>query len=150
MSTTSIITFADFEQMRETPGKQELIDGELIEIPPAKYRHMDISKRVFMRLSSGPVGKRAYFEMGYRIGSGWLVPDVSVTRPNQVVTDYLIGSPALAVEILSPDNRASLVARKLNLYLAEGAEEVWVIDPAKRTMSVHRSTQDGQIGRAHV
>ena len=143
-STTSLMSFAEFEQMPEAPGKQELIDGELIEMPPAKLRHMEISRLVFARLFSGTAGTRTFFELGYRIGGGWLLPDVSVTRHDQEVhNDYLIGSPELAVEVLSPGNRKSRIERKITLYFAEGAEEVWVIDPSKRTMMVYRSSQDG-------
>jgi len=149
MSTTSLLTFADFEQLQDAPGKQELLDGELIEMPPAKFRHMIISERIFALLRSGASGKLAHIEMGYRIGRGWLQPDVSVTRPAQEITDdYLIGSPELAVEVLSPRNRASHIERKLTLYFAEGAAEVWVIDPSNQTMLVYRATPEGAIRTA--
>ena len=145
-STTALMTFAEFEQMPEAPGKQELIDGELIEMPPAKLRHMEVSTRVLMHLRSGTPGVLAFHELGYRIGGGWLQPDVSVRRRDQEVhNDYLIGSPELVVEVLSPSNRKSRIERKITLYFAEGAEEVWVIDPSKRTMSVYRASQDGLL-----
>ena len=143
-STTALMTFAEFEQMPEVPGKQELIDGELIEMPPAKVDHMDVSKRVYAHLFSGTAGIRAYFELGYRIGGGWLQPDVSVRRRDREISSgYAMGSPELAVEVLSPGNRKPRIERKITLYFAEGAEEVWVIDPSKRTMSVYRASQDG-------
>lgn len=146
MNPTSTLTFADLEQMPEAPGKQELIDGELIELPPAKIRHMIVSERVYDILRSGAVGNRAHIEMGYRIAGGWLVPDVSVTRRNQETSDdYYLRSPELAVEILSPTNKASYIERKLKLYFEEGAEEVWVINPSKLTMHVHRHTPTGVI-----
>jgi Uma2 family endonuclease len=34
MSTTTLMTFAEFEKLPQLPGKQELIDGELILMPP--------------------------------------------------------------------------------------------------------------------
>ena len=143
-STIALMTFAEFEQMPEAPGKQELIDGELFELPPAKVRHTNISKRVFIHLLAGTAGIRANHERGYRIGRGWLQPDVSVThRDQEISNDYTMGSPELAVEVLSPSNRKSRIERKITLYFAEGAEEVWVIDPSKRTMMVYRSSQDG-------
>ncbi len=146
MSTTALITFAQFEQMPEAPGKQELIDGELIEMPPARLRHMIVSQRVFAQLRLGVGVDLAFIETGYRIGRGWLVPDASVAHPNQEIDDgYFSGSPVLAVEVLSPDNRASRIARKLTLYFAEGAEEVWVIDPSNRTMTICRTGTDGVV-----
>ena len=148
MIATSLITFAEFEQMPDTPGKQELIDGELIEMPHAEFRHTILSERIFDIFRSGSPGKRAHHEMGYRIGRGWLVPDVSVTRPKQEVNKYLIGSPELAVEVVSPSNRPSYIQRKLAHYLAEGAEEVWVIDPIKCKMSVYRTGPEGVVRTA--
>ena len=42
-------------------------------------------------------------EGGYRIGDGWLIPDVSVLWPGQtVVGDYLAGSPMVAIGVHSP------------------------------------------------
>ena len=116
-STTALMTFAEFEQMPEAPGKQELIDGELIEMPPAKVIHMEVSERVFIHLRSGTAGTRAHIEWGYRIGGGWLQPDVSVARQGQEVCGgYAMGSPELAVEVLSPANRKSRIERKIALF----------------------------------
>ncbi len=140
------MTFAEFEQVPDTPFKQELIDGELIEFPPNTYRHSIISERVYLQLRAGAPGKRAHHGMGYRIGGGWLRPNVSVTRPKQeAADDYLIGSPALAVEILTDRHLALHFERKLALYFAEGAEEIWVIDPSNRAMSVYRTTPEGVL-----
>ena len=34
--STSLLTFEEFEQLPDDPGKLELLDGELIRLPPAK------------------------------------------------------------------------------------------------------------------
>ena len=142
----SLMTFEEFEQMPDAPGKQELIDGELIELPPAKYSHSIVAERIYFHLRSGAAGARVHHEFGYRIGGGWLQPDVSITRRDQKIdNDYLIGSPELAVEVLSPGNRSSHIERKIKLYFAQGAEEVWVVDPSKRTISICHPGQDGVL-----
>jgi len=33
-ATTKLLTFEEFEQLPDAPGKRELLDGELIEWPP--------------------------------------------------------------------------------------------------------------------
>ena len=53
----------------------------------------------------------------------------------------------VAVEILSPDDRATAVARKVAGYLRAGTRAVWVLDPDSRTLVVH--TRDG-IARLHT
>ncbi len=47
-------------------------------------------------------------------------------------------APDLAVEILSPSDRASEVAAKVHDWLAAGCRLVWVIDPENVTVTVHR------------
>lgn len=49
------------------------------------------------------------------------------------------GPPDLAVEIVSPSNKASEIAEKVVDYLSAGVRQVWVIDPPARTASVHRA-----------
>jgi Uma2 family endonuclease len=50
MSTTALMTFAEFEKLPETPGKQELVNGRLITMPPPENKHSVVSKRIFRLL----------------------------------------------------------------------------------------------------
>jgi Uma2 family endonuclease len=144
MNTTSLLTFAEFEQLPETPGKRELVDGEVIEVPPPKFTHTRIARRFFDLLRNSSHADRVWPEAGYRIGGGWLQPDVSISWEHQrVENDYLIGSPMLAVEVLSPSNTAADVDRKLTLYFTEDAGEVWVVALQHRTMTVYRRDVPG-------
>lgn len=52
------------------------------------------------------------------------------------------GAPDLAVEVLSPDDRAGQVSEKICAWLAAGAKEVWVVDPKPRSVTIHRSETD--------
>jgi hypothetical protein len=56
-------------------------------------------------------------------------PDDAVAVP--------IGSPTVAVEILSPDDRRADVDHKIATYLAAGTAAVIVVDPPAGTMTVH-------------
>jgi Uma2 family endonuclease len=143
MSTAAVMTFAQFEHLPEAPGKRELIDGEVFQILPPLYRHTRIAKRLYDLLAGSAFGDRVLQEAGYRIGGGWLQPDVSVTQPNQALeSDYLMGAPSLAIEILSPRNTAAEIERKLTLYFPEGADEVWVIAPGHRSFSAYRRVEN--------
>ena len=139
MGATTLLTFEQFEQLPEAIGKRELIDGEVIEMPPPKFRHTKVAQRLYDTLRAAAPGERTLQEAGYRIGGGWVQPDVSVMRTNHPLdAGYLIGAPALAIEILSPRNTAGQIERKLTLYFSEGADEVWVADPDKGSMTVYR------------
>jgi len=137
-----LMTFAEFEQLPDEPGKRELIDGEVIELPPPRLNHSRISQWFFELLRTVLPASRVLHEGGYRIGGGWLQPDASVMQPDQKVENgYAIGSPMLAIEVLSPSNTALQIDRKLALYFEEGAREVWVVNPKRRSMTAYRNTQ---------
>jgi Uma2 family endonuclease len=43
----TLLTFEEFEQLPDQPGKQELVRGELIELPPAEYKHHLVADRIY-------------------------------------------------------------------------------------------------------
>jgi Uma2 family endonuclease len=139
MSATTLLTWEQFLELEETAGKQELLDGELISSPPAKMNHMEIAQRIYDLLKSIPHGYRVWIESGYRLRRGWLVPDVSLTRPDHPVADgWMQGAPVIAIEVVSPTNRPAHIDKKTAVCLEEGATEVWVVHPENRSMSVFR------------
>ncbi len=48
------------------------------------------------------------------------------------------GVPILAVEILSPSDTTEEINDKIDLYIAAGVKQVWIVDPHFRTVRVHR------------
>ena len=79
-----------------------------------------------------------------------VAPDVAFARAldrNRDRTKYNPGSPTLAVEVVSPNDRESKVARKVLEYLDAGAERVWVVRPESRTVTVHRPNGDSHTYR---
>jgi Uma2 family endonuclease len=145
----TLLTFGEFERMPEQPGKQELIRGELIELPPAKLKHDRIGRRFFKWLDAVLAemkveGVRKSFgevciETGYKMpNNGWYIPDVSITHARQIEGEYFEGSPALAIEIVSESNTAKAIGTKVQDYLAFGALQVWVVYPERRQMFIHQ------------
>ena len=148
------LTFEEFEFLPDQPGKRELLSGELIELPPAKRKHNEIAKRLFLRLFSILTELHAheeavklgdvYQEMGYLFPDGsWLQPEVSITHAGQKAVDYYLGSPVLAVEVVSESNSADEIAGKVEVFLLNGAAEVWILYPNRQQMWVY-----GREGRA--
>jgi Uma2 family endonuclease len=60
---------------------------------------------------------------------------------------HILIAPDLAVEVLSPNDLAYEVDAKVQEYLNAGVHLVWVINPATRTVRVHRATGPGTILR---
>jgi Uma2 family endonuclease len=52
------------------------------------------------------------------------------------------GAPDLAVEIWSRGNKRKDMAEHVALYLRTGSRLVWVVDPQRRTVTVHRPNHE--------
>jgi Uma2 family endonuclease len=143
MATRTLLSDEEFLALPDTPGKQELLDGELIELPPAKYFHSELAQRLMWLLITVVDKSRIWIEVAYWMRKGrWLIPDLSVRWPDQGKKDgWFKGSPMIAIEIASRGNTAEELELKTALYLEQGAAEVWIVYPKTRTMVISR--QDG-------
>jgi Uma2 family endonuclease len=146
MGTTTLLSFEEFERLPDEPGKVELLDGELIQLPPAKLIHMEVARRIHVLLmravdkagTSAKLGE-VYFETGYKFSArAWLQPDVSIPYRDQPRGDYFESAPALAVEVISESNTAAQMARKVKIYLTNGSAEVWLVYPNTRSVWIYR------------
>lgn len=57
--------------------------------------------------------------------------------PAEGLSGFVAEAPDLAVEVLSPDDRPRAVQEKIGHYLAAGTRLVWVVDPRRRSVTVH-------------
>ena len=153
MASTTLLTFEEFERLPDSPGKRELLDGELIEMPPAKKGHAKIQRRID-RLLSPYVLERGlgdvYIEAGFKLGERhWVQPDVSFVSTTQDEAgdpeEYFEGAPRLAIEVISKANTAESVDRKIARYFEYGCEEVWVFYPKTRRTWVYRRNNPAAI-----
>jgi Uma2 family endonuclease len=67
MGTKTLLTIEEFLNLTDRPGKQELLDGELISLPPAKRSHMEIAKRLFELFRTVTDSSRVWFETAYQL-----------------------------------------------------------------------------------
>ncbi|HTH49044.1 MAG TPA: Uma2 family endonuclease [Candidatus Limnocylindria bacterium] len=150
---TPLLTFEEFERLPDQPGKCELLNGELVQLPPAELLHNRISHWIYKILDAAVTdahGRGAaselgevFHEMGYKLSrNAYLQPDVSITHARQAEGKYLGGAPAIAIEIVSPSNLARHLDRKTDLYFEFGAREVWRIYPDTRRAIIHTGCTD--------
>ena len=83
-------------------------------------------------------------ETGFRITGNpdtVLAPDAAFIRKERIGENmpdgYFPGPPDLAVEVLSPNDRAGDVLAKVQNWLAAGCASVWVVDPKTRTVMAY-------------
>ena len=58
---------------------------------------------------------------------------------------WLNAAPALAVEISSPTDRLTDIDEKVDLYLAAGSQLVWVVNPRRQSVTIHRPAAPGSV-----
>lgn len=129
--------------------RYELVDGRLVVSEPPGMTHGGITVNFAMLLGTfvrqHRLG-RVYGEAGYVLRRGPDTvrgPDLTFVRRDrlpapEVAHRFYEGAPDLAVEIVSPGDRAGEIARTVAGYLAAGTRLVWVVYPARRTVVAHR------------
>ena len=75
-------------------------------------------------------------ELTHRLGDRLIQPDVSVARAED--GPYPQRGPRLAVEVLSAGNSWPEMRVKAERYLAFGTQMVWLVDPRRRVVELHR------------
>jgi Uma2 family endonuclease len=78
-----------------------------------------------------------------------VMPDVGFVRkermPKPIPKKYLPLAPDLAVEVISPNDKAKEIREKIEVYLAYNTEIVWVVYPASERVDVYRATDKSHI-----
>ena len=144
-------TEADLLAQPEDGNKYELVDGE-IRVSPGGTRHSHVGAQIVGRLLAFVNQRRLGFvfgsDIGYRLPGGNVrSPDASYVSAGRFPQDRLPDefadlAPDLAIEVVSPGDRARHVLDKVGEYLEAGTRLVWVIDPRKGKATAHRSLSD--------
>jgi Uma2 family endonuclease len=95
------------------------------------------------------LGEAFSSEIGYRLTTNpdtVRVPDVAFLSNERLaaageVTRYFPGSPDLVVEIISPNDLYTEVDQKVIEWLEHGARLVFVVNPRRRVVIIHRPGQ---------
>ena len=148
------MTVEEFENLPDSPYRQELIKGELLTMPPPNFLHGVIVANLAILLGhhikANGLGHLCA-ETGYKLESDpdtVLGPDVSFVskeRVDEAGDGYYQGPPDLAIEVLSPGDRKGYVERKLAVYLETGTRSVWLVNPRRRTVEVVTSLDNRRM-----
>lgn len=124
----------------------ELIDGEIVPMPPKGNQH-EVIKAALIRVFV--TGATAEFRIAvesslYLDERTFMEPDLCL-YPKRILPEDVAGSDvALAIEVASSSMPYDL-GLKAGIYARYGVQELWVVDAASRATWVHRGTDaDGQ------
>lgn len=146
---------ATVDDLYHVEGKAELVNGELVLMAAAGYRHGRVALRIAASL----------LEYECRTGRGHALPDnvgFIVDLPHrrsfspdaafatQVVTDTLVdGAPVFAVEVRSQDDYGLSAERAMEQkradYFSAGTQVVWDVDTIRdQAVRVYRASDPAQ------
>ena len=137
------------QQLFEMPDQErfELVQGELVPMSPPGFDHgcivLDVAAVLREFVQAGKLGLVAV-EAGFCVSHDpdtVRSPDVAFVRAERIppggVRAFFQGAPDLAIEVISPSDRASEVISKAQDWLQSGCTVVWVIDPETKTVTVY-------------
>lgn len=150
---TKLITADEFLAWCSRPenddGHFELVRGEVIQTSAPTRIHGVVSANIACHLSSYCRMHGGYITIN---DAGTLLerdpdtvrgPDVAYFTDAETFEDlhpkYGEHPPLLAVEVLSPNDRASKVLRKIDDYVNNGVLLVWLIDPEEKTVRISKA-----------
>lgn len=156
MSTKTLLTAEDLWKIVADGSRYELSRGELVPMTPVGIPHSAIVVRIAKLLSNYVDEKRLGLvgtEGGFRLCQNpdtLRAPDIAFISRERLEREgmppkFADFPPDLAVEVLSPDDTASEILRKVDEYLAASVPLVWVVDPTIEKVTVYRSLQDIKV-----
>jgi Uma2 family endonuclease len=139
------VTYEEWLRMPEVnDAVEEVVNGEIRIMPPAKWNHTRVVRRVRRLLEAHLDDTRAEVHdsvFGLIIRKSPLtsrIPDIAVFAAGTVIEQdgYIHSAPQLLVEVLSPANTCRERAEKLEDYAFLGVPEVWIVSPEARTVEI--------------
>jgi Uma2 family endonuclease len=156
MATQRAMTADELLHYSHEPFRTELIAGRLVEMEPAGALHGAVAARICRLLSNHVLahglGEVFGAETGYVLATDpdtVRAPDASYVSRDRVEAlggipnEFWPGPPDLAFEVTSPGDRRAEVQSKTRSWLHAGTRAVVVVDPRRRTATVHRP--DGSV-----
>jgi Uma2 family endonuclease len=106
--------------------------GQIIVNPPIALLHAKRADKLIAALRACLPQWQVWPEVGVHTSDGVKAPDIAVASPQFVeATDargFLVRAPEICIEVMSPPNTWEEMRHKALLYIASGAQEVWICD----------------------
>ncbi len=131
--------------------RAELIDGQIYDMAPPSRSHQKLLHffdRTIGNYIQAKQGTCEIYPAPFAVflkndGQNYVEPDISVIcDPSKLDEKGCHGAPDWILEIVSPGSRQMDYYKKLFLYHMAGVREYWVVDPAKKLITVYHFEQD--------
>ena len=151
MTTSTRLVTADELWAMPTNARRELVRGAVRTMAPAGFEHgavvINISAPLAVHVKAQRLGIVLGAETGFVLQRNPDIvrgADVSFVAASRIPSmglpvKFWEGAPDLSVEVVSPGDTVEEVEEKVDNYLAAGTRLVWVVNPKRKTVTVHRS-----------
>jgi Uma2 family endonuclease len=141
MSTALLVPLSEYLGHTYDPDC-EYIDGVLVDRNVGEISHSDAQSALNAYVRYEVSGFWSGVEVRVQVkAERFRIPDVTIVRGGMPAGRIITLPPEVAVEILSPDDRAADIQDKIDDYLAFGVPCVWVIRTDIRRAWIH--TKEG-------
>ncbi len=142
-------TVADIEAL-PPGGRAEPIDGEMFVMEAPSITHQRILGELYVQIythfknNKGPcevfISPAVYVKDDIH---NYVEPDITVVcKEDRLDEKGCHGAPDWVIEIASPSNKYMDYGRKLMLYQSAGVREYWIVDPAKKIVTIYDFAQE--------
>jgi Uma2 family endonuclease len=143
----AVITGELLEPLRGLPDRYELVEGRIVALSRTGAERAEAVARL-ARILGNTIDRRGWI---VQAGEGGIYSrrrpdsiggaDVAVISrirraPHDPSRAFLTVAPELIIEVLTPGNEEADMNDKVREYLRAGAEAVWLIDLAARTLTI--------------
>jgi len=145
------LTLEEFLALPETKPYAEYLDGNVEPKPMPQGEHSILQIRLGTTINQVALPQKqahAFTELRCNIQGRSLVPDISVFVWDRIpktaagkIANRIDTYPDWVIEILSPDQSANQVIKKIMVCLQAGTQLAWLIDPADESVLVLKPQQ---------
>ncbi len=137
--------------LKDLPFKIELNKFGKILMSPASNQHGRIQSRMAANLINKLPSGEVITECSIQTPEGVKVADVAWAS-NEFINTFAYETPypkapEICIEIVSPSNSKAEISEMVNLYLAKGAQEVWVVYEDSRILTFAHT---GEIEKSKI
>jgi Uma2 family endonuclease len=155
-TTHTLMTQQELLELPQDGMRHELIKGELTTMTPAGSEYGEsaawICRILGTHIVNNGLGRSFGTETGFiieRDPDTVRAPDfafISKSRnKSRTPKGFFAGAPDLAVEVLSPHDRAVEMEDKIQQWLDAGCVCVWIVNPTRRTITIHKRNSQPQV-----
>lgn len=148
VQSTAKITLEQFLELPETKPASEYINGGIYQKSMPQTEHSTI--QIELGSAINQVGKpqkiaAAFTELRCTFGGASVVPDIAVfewqripRKENGRLENKVTIAPDWTIEILSPEQSANRVIRKITFCLTQGTKLGWLVDPEDESVMIFK------------